>query len=181
MFLSFWLLLVLQKINFYDSQYRLTLLDSDEIESTCLATSQLLGIAELGLAFGIAYHLDGDILRLHWLVYLDVDIAEAGVGVTLPNLLLAGKDGEWIHLVSPARELHGDFIHLLFLGKQIGDPCILRLAIALPFRSFIVVEGLLGIFLVNASSGTSDIDGLLDIGIGWGRWCFATRKVRSSR
>ena len=106
-----------------------------------------------------------------------MNIAEAGVGVTLPNLLLTGKDGERIHLVSPARKFHGDFVYLLFLGKQIGDPCILRLAIALPFCSLIVIESFLGIFLVYASHGTGDINGLLDIGIGWGRWRFATRKV----
>ena len=106
-----------------------------------------------------------------------MNIAETGVGVTLPNLLLAGKDGEWIHLVSPSRELYGDFIHFLFLGKLIGNPGILRLAIALPFCGLIVIESFLGIFLVYASHGTGDIDGLLDIGIGWGRWRFATRKV----
>lgn len=150
MFLSFWLLLVLQKINFYDSQYWLALLDSDEIEGACLAASQFLGIAELGLALGIAHHPDGDILRLYWLVGLDMNIAKAGVGITFPNLLLAGKDGERIHLVSPAREFHGDFIHLLFLGKLIGDPCILWLAIALLFGGLIVVEGVLSFFLVTA-------------------------------
>ena len=122
--LLLFILFILEKINLYDSQYRFALLDSYEIEGACLAARHLLGVAELGLALGIAYHPDGDILRLHWLVYLDKNIAEAGVGVTLPHLLLTGKDGERIHLVSPARKFHGDFVYLLFLGKQIGDPCI---------------------------------------------------------
>ena len=41
------LLLVLQKINLYDSQYRFALLDSYEIEGACLAARQLLGVAEV--------------------------------------------------------------------------------------------------------------------------------------